>query len=121
MIAQTPAKPCNCIKGRVDAPVHQPMAHGINWPIAHSLPPLIGPRLQPHGFLSLALTGPTSTILHFSHSGFQRLSFPPTLPAAIQNKYGRDPDKLAAWKSASLSERAAKMQKPDDTTPSPTF
>ena len=30
------------------------------------------------------------------------------LDAAIQNKYTRDPDKLAAWKSASRTERAAK-------------
>ena len=30
------------------------------------------------------------------------------LDAAIQNKYSRDPDKLAAWKSASRTERPAK-------------
>ncbi len=41
------------------------------------------------------------------------------LDAAIQNKYSRNPDKLAAWKSASHTERAAKKQKPDDTTPPP--
>ena len=35
----------------------------------------------------------------------------------IQNKYSRDPDKLAARKSASHTERAPKKQKPDDTTP----
>ncbi|MGL4398612.1 MAG: hypothetical protein ACRCXD_01980 [Luteolibacter sp.] len=42
------------------------------------------------------------------------------LDAAIQNKYSRVPDKLAAWKSASRTERPAKKQKPDDNTPPPT-
>lgn len=41
------------------------------------------------------------------------------LDAALQNKYSRDPDKLAAWKSASRTERPPKKQKPDDTTPPP--
>ena len=39
------------------------------------------------------------------------------LDAAIQNKYSRDPDKLAAWKSASRTERPAK--KAEATTPPP--
>ncbi len=30
------------------------------------------------------------------------------LDAALQNKYSRDPDKLAAWKSAARTERAPK-------------
>lgn len=40
------------------------------------------------------------------------------LDAAIQNKYSRDPDKLAAWKSASHTERPAKKSKtPEPVTP----
>ncbi|MEO5914607.1 MAG: hypothetical protein ABIS50_10270 [Luteolibacter sp.] len=39
------------------------------------------------------------------------------LDAAIQNKYSRDPDKLAAWKSASRTERAAKKAEPIVTPP----
>jgi hypothetical protein len=38
------------------------------------------------------------------------------LDAAIKNKYSRDPDKLAAWKSASHTERAPK-KKPTPPTP----
>lgn len=33
------------------------------------------------------------------------------LDAAVLNKYSRDPDKLAAWKSASRTERAAKTSR----------
>ncbi len=39
------------------------------------------------------------------------------LDAAIQNKYSRDPDKLAAWKSASRTERAAKKAEAAVTPP----
>lgn len=39
------------------------------------------------------------------------------LDAAIQNKYSRDPDKLAAWKSASRTERAAKKAEAPVTPP----
>ncbi len=41
------------------------------------------------------------------------------LDAAIQNKYARDPDKLAAWKSASRTERAPKKAAAP-VTPAPT-
>ncbi len=34
------------------------------------------------------------------------------LDAALQNKYSRDPDKLAAWKSAARTERAPKKPTP---------
>ena len=40
------------------------------------------------------------------------------LDAAIQNKYSRDPDKLAAWKSASRTERATKKAE-SPATPAP--
>jgi hypothetical protein len=39
------------------------------------------------------------------------------LDAAIQNKYSRDPDKLAAWKSASRIERAPKKSEAPVTPP----
>ena len=39
------------------------------------------------------------------------------LDAAIQNKYSRNPDKLAAWKSASRTERAAKKTELPATPP----
>jgi len=39
------------------------------------------------------------------------------LDAAIQNKYSRDPDKLAAWKSASRTERSAKKAAAPATPP----
>ena len=39
------------------------------------------------------------------------------LDAAIQNKYSRDPDKLAAWKSASRTERPAKKAETPVTPP----
>ena len=39
------------------------------------------------------------------------------LDAAIQNKYSRDPDKLAAWKSASRTERPAKKAETAVTPP----
>lgn len=39
------------------------------------------------------------------------------LDAAIQNKYSRDPDKLAAWKSASRTERSAKKASAPATPP----
>lgn len=39
------------------------------------------------------------------------------LDAAIQNKYSRDPDKLAAWKSASRTERPAKKAATPTTPP----
>ncbi len=39
------------------------------------------------------------------------------LDAAIQNKYSRDPDKLAAWKSASRTERPAKKAAAPTTPP----
>ena len=39
------------------------------------------------------------------------------LDAAIQNKYSRDPAKLAAWKSASHTERPAKKSKTPDPAP----
>ena len=32
------------------------------------------------------------------------------LDAVVRNKYSRDPDKLAAWKSASHTERAPKKK-----------
>jgi hypothetical protein len=39
------------------------------------------------------------------------------LDAAIQNKYSRDPDKLAAWKSASRTERAPRKAEVPVTPP----
>lgn len=39
------------------------------------------------------------------------------LDALIQNKYSRNPDKLAAWKSASHVQRAAKKTQPAIATP----
>ena len=39
------------------------------------------------------------------------------LDVAIQNKYSRDPDKLAAWKSASRTERPAKKAEAPVTPP----
>lgn len=44
------------------------------------------------------------------------------LDAAIQNKYRRDPDTLAAWKAISRVERTARKEKenPGDPTPPPT-
>ncbi len=39
------------------------------------------------------------------------------LDAAIQNKYSRDPDKLAAWKSASRTERPSKKAEPPVNPP----
>lgn len=39
------------------------------------------------------------------------------LDAAIQNRYSRDPDKLAAWKSASRTERPAKRAAVSGTPP----
>ena len=41
------------------------------------------------------------------------------LAAAILNKYARDPDKLAAWNSATHVERGPKKEKPADPTPPP--
>jgi hypothetical protein len=38
------------------------------------------------------------------------------LDAVVRNKYSRDPDKLAAWQSASRTERAPK-KKPTPATP----
>ena len=41
------------------------------------------------------------------------------LDAAILNKYARDPDKLAAWNSATHVERTSKKEKPAEPTPPP--
>jgi hypothetical protein len=37
------------------------------------------------------------------------------LDAAVKNKYARDPEKLAAWKSASHTERPDKKAKSQET------
>lgn len=41
------------------------------------------------------------------------------LDAAIQNKYKFNPDKLAAWKSASRVERAPRKKKDGGDEPTP--
>ena len=56
-------------------------------------------------------TSSIDTLLLNAHAIVTRLD------AAIQNKYSRDPDKLAAWKSASRVERAAKKAASPVTPP----
>ena len=56
-------------------------------------------------------TSSIDTLLLNAHAIVTRLD------AAIQNKYSRDPDKLAAWKSASRVERAAKKAAAPVTPP----
>ena len=41
------------------------------------------------------------------------------LDAAVKNKYARDPEKLAAWKSASHTVKPERKEKPAEPTPTP--